>query len=342
MENQDQKKSLDISWITIFRIALACAVLYFLFLIQDILGWFLFALIISVLFNPAINFLQSKKIPRLVAAIILYFGVFVFLGLFVYKIVPPLVSELRFLALNFPDYFERALPVLKIFNISQIDNFQNFIDILEKTLLAASVNIFSALGVFFGGVFRIFAIFSIAFFISLEGGLVEKIISFVSIKEHRERFLNLWTKIQKNISLWFATRIFAALYAGLATAIACFVLDIRYFALFGLLAGISDIIVAIGPLFAGFLITSFIAITSIPKALIFLLIFILIQQIEGQVLLPILSKKFLKMSPVLVISSILIGSKLWGLIGAILAIPMAGIVVELAKGIFEKKEKLDV
>lgn len=341
MDGETQKKSFDISWATISRISVACGILYFLFLIQDILGWFLFALIISVLFNPAINFLQKKRVPRIIASILMYFGIFTLLGIFVYKMVPPLVSELRFFVLNFPDYFEKALPVLRMLNISTIDSFQNFLDVLESTLLAASVNIFSALGVFFGGIIRVFAIFSIAFFISLEGGGIEKIIAFIAPKQHQEKFLNIWAKVQRNISLWFATRILGALYVGTATAIACFVLDVRYFALFGLLAGISDIVVAIGPLFAGFLITAFIAITSLPKALIFLLIFILIQQIEGQVILPLLSKKFLRMSPVLVLGSILIGSKIWGLLGAILAIPMAGMLFEFSKGIFDKKEKLD-
>ncbi len=342
MEKETQKKSFDISWITIFRIAVACGVLYFLFLVQDILGWFLFALIISVLFNPAINFLQKRKIPRIIAAILMYFGIFALLGVFIYKIAPPLVSELRFFVLNFPDYFEKALPVLKILKISTIDSFQNFIGLLENTLLAASANIFAALGVFFGGIIRIFAIFSIAFFISLEGGGIEKIIALAAPKQYREKFLNIWIKVQKNISLWFATRILGAFYVGAATAISCFVLDVRYFALFGLLAGISNIIVAIGPLFACFLITVFIAITFPPKAFIFLLIFILIQQIESQILLPVLSKKFLRMSPVLVLGSILIGSKLWGLLGAILAIPMAGMLFEFARGIFEKKEESDV
>lgn len=342
MEGGVQNKSFDISWITIFRIAVVCGILYFLFLIQNILGWFLFALIISVLFNPAINFLQKKRVPRVMASILMYFGVFLLLGLLVYKIAPPLVSELRFFVLTFPDYFEKALPVLRILNISTIDSFQNFLEILENIFLASSANIFSALGVFFGGILKVFAIFSIAFFISLEGGGVEKIIVFIAPKQYQEKFLSIWTKVQKNISLWFATRIIGAFYVGTATVIACYVLDVRYFALFGLLAGISDIIVAIGPLFAGFLITAFIAITSLPKALIFLLVFILIQQIEGQIILPLLSKKFLRMSPVLVLASILIGSKIWGLLGAVLAIPLAGMLFEFFKGVFENKEKSDV
>ena len=72
---------LDISWATIVKIIVALGGLYLIFLVRDILIWFIFALIISILFNPAVNFFRKLKIPRVLACILVYLSIFVLLGL---------------------------------------------------------------------------------------------------------------------------------------------------------------------------------------------------------------------------------------------------------------------
>ena len=64
------EKILDISWRTILKIFIAVAIFYILYSVRDILIWFIFALTISILFNPAINFLQKKRIPRSFAVVL--------------------------------------------------------------------------------------------------------------------------------------------------------------------------------------------------------------------------------------------------------------------------------
>jgi predicted PurR-regulated permease PerM len=341
METINQQKMSDVSWVTILRIATALTCLYLLYLVKDILVWFVFALIISVLFNPAIKFLQRKRVPRVLAAILVYFGTFIIIGFVIYKIAPFLFSELQQFSIRFPQYFEQASPYLRGLRIEALQNFQNFAKTLEEVLFKASTNIFSALGAFFGGIFVTVVIFSIAFFLSLEEEGIERTIALIFPHEYRKKALKIWEKSQKKISLWFGTRILGCFFVGITTAITCYVLNIRYAVFFGLLAGISDIIVTIGPLIAGAVIAIFIALTSFPKAFVFAVAFTIIQQIEGHILLPILSKKFLRLPPALVLMSILIGSKLWGILGAILAIPLMGMMFEFVKGILTRKETPD-
>jgi len=89
----DEEKILDISWGTILKIAITFLGFYILYLIKDILIWTMFALIISVLFEPAISFLQKRKIPRVLATIFIYIGlglviVFIYdIGRIVYTII---------------------------------------------------------------------------------------------------------------------------------------------------------------------------------------------------------------------------------------------------------------
>jgi len=66
-------------------------------------------------------------------------------------------------------------------------------------------------------------------------------------------------------------------------------------------------------------------------------VFILIQQIENNVLSPILMKKFVGLPPVLVLLSLVVGAKLWGALGAVLAVPLFGIIFEFLKEFLEKR-----
>ena len=105
-----------------------------------------------------------------------------------------------------------------------------------------------------------------------------------------------------------------------------------------MLAGSLNFIPVVGPILAGILIFLIVSLDSIPRAIWALVAFILIQLIEGNILTPILTKKFIGLPPVLVLISLSIGGKLWGILGAILAIPLAGIIYEFLKDFLEKRK----
>ena len=346
MSDEDQNlnrpiapKVLDVSWATILRITTALATLYLLYLIRDILIWFVFALVISILLNPLIDLLRKIHFPRTIAAIIVYFGIIFIFGFTIYLMAPFLSIELTQFSAHFPYYFDKLSPYLSGLKIEALKNFNNFSAAVEKVLMKASTNIFAALGTIFGGVMSTFAIFSIAFFLSLEEKGVERTLALISPTRHQERVLRIWERSKKKVTGWFAARLIGMTFVGLATFITCYVLNIKYAVAFGLFAGLSDIIVTFGPLLTGLIITVFIMLTSTPKAIIFVLAFFLIQEIEGHILIPVLSKKFLRLPPALVLIALLIGGKLWGILGAILVIPLTGILFEFTKEFFAKRKE---
>jgi len=334
---------LDISWGTIIKIVFSLAMLYLVFLVRDILIWFIFALVISILFNPAINFLTKARIPRILASILVYLGVFAFLGSFIFIIAPLLFSELQQFSVHLPTYFEQASPYFSGLKIEALKDFQAFSESIGKMLSGASTNIFTAMGTVFGGIFSSIAIFSIAFFLSLEEEGIAKTLMLAFPKKYKTRVLTVWSRSQKKIAAWFGVRIICCFFIGLTVGITCFVLNIKYAIFFGLFAGIFNIIISIGPFLSGATISLFIlSIAGLPKAIIFLIAFLVAQQIEGSVIMPLLSKKFLNLSPSLVLISLLIGAKLWGLMGAILVIPLVGMFFELVKGFLENKQAAEL
>ena len=300
--------------------------------------WVLFALILSVLFSPAINFLWKKGLPRGVSVVLVYLSVFGILGFAIYTMAPIFISEIQKFSQVFPAYFEKISPPLRGLGIEAFENLEKFTGSLEKWLVSVSSNIFSALGAVFGGIFSTLTILIIALFISLEDKGMERMMAVFIPKKYEAFVLTLWEKSQRKVSGWFGSRILSSLFVGLMTLIVCFVLKADYAVSFAFLAFITNFIPFIGPIIAGLIIALFTALDSWLKALFILIAFFIIQQIEGNILTPILSRRFVGLPPALVLVSLIVGAKLWGIMGAILAIPIAGVLFEFL-GDFLKRRK---
>lgn len=335
----NQSQVLDISWGTILKVTFTVIVFYILYLISDILIWFLFAIIISVIFDPAINFLQRLRISRFASTAFVYL---VFFGIFatsLYLIAPLFAKEIRQFTTVFPQYFEKIAPPLKGLGIKAFESLDNFVIIFQGWLNKASASIFSAVIAIFGGVFSTLTVFSLAFFLSLEKEAIEKLILLLSPKKYETSILELWQNSKNKVVAWFGVRIFACLFVGIMVFLTCYFFNIKYAASFGFLAGILDLIPILGPFIAGAIIVIFATLESWLKALFVLIVFVLIQQIEGNILIPLLSKKFMGLSPFIILISLFIGGKLFGVLGAVFAIPLTGIIFEFSKGFLEKIKK---
>ena len=319
--------------------AVALISFYFLYLIRDILIWVVFGLIISVLFNPAIDFLQRKHFSRVLATILVYVVLFGTIGFLIYSVAPLFVSEMQQFSQFFPEYFEKISTPLKGLGIEAFENIENLTDAFEQGLTKASASIFSAMGAIFGGIFSTITIFSIALFLSLEEKGIDRVIGVLSPKKHEALVLSLWERSQKKVAGWFGAKVLCCLFVGLMTYVTCCILNVKYAVTFGFLAGALNIIPIIGPVLVGVAVTVLIAVTSWTKAMFFLLAFLVIQQIEGNILGPVLTKKFIGLPPVLVLVSVMVGAKLWGFMGALLAIPVAGILFEFLRDFLKKRKE---
>ena len=331
------EKILDISWNTILKISLAVISFYLIYSIRDILIWLIFALTISILFNPAVDFLQKRKIPRFVGITIIYFG---FLGLFGYLIylsIPLFNSEIHQFLDFFPQYFNKISPPLKGLGIQAFNNINSFIQELENILNKMSDNIFNVLFVIFGGFFSFLFIISAAFFLSLEERAVEKTLVLIFPKKYEEYVLKLWERVEREIAGWFGARILACLFVGIASYVSLLIFNVKYPALLGLFAGVFNFIPYIGPLITGILFFLVVFPVDPLKAIFVVIALIVIQHIENYILSPILLKRIMGIPSVLVLVFLVIGADLWGLLGSLLAIPLFGILFEFLKEFLQER-----
>jgi len=117
--------------------------------------WVLFGVIISVLFDPAIDFLQRRKIPRIVGTFALYLAVFGVIAFIIYSTAPVFINEIQRFSQLFPRYFETISPIFRGLGVAAFSDIQSLIDVASGGIERVASNVFSALFSIFGGIFAI-------------------------------------------------------------------------------------------------------------------------------------------------------------------------------------------
>jgi len=333
------EKTLDVSWGTIIRFFIASFIFYVIYLARDIAVWFFFALVISILLQPAVNFLRKIYIPKVIAIFIVYLLIFGFLGFVIYLTAPIFVYEIKQFSLSLPDYFARISPILRQLGFNVAEGFGEFTSILTSNLEKSSKSVLNALLIFFGGLVSSIFILTLAFFLSLEEKSVERVLILLAPKKYEPYILTLFKRAQSKVAGWFGARVLACLFVGVASFIIFYVFGIQYAFIFALLAGILNFVPYIGPWITSVLLVLFVASSSTSWFLAFyiLVAFLLIQLIENTLLTPILMKRMINLPPVLVLLSLLVGSQIFGFLGTIFAVPVFGIIYEFLKEFLEKK-----
>ena len=335
-----QEQTLDISWEAILKVFIAIFIFYIIYLAREIALWFLFALAISILLDPAIKPFKKIHVPRIIAIIIVYLSIFGILGILIYLSAPIFVSEIRLFIQNLPSYFEQVNPILRQFGISTAQNFNDFTGSATLSLQQSSQGVIKALMIFFGGITSTLSILTMAFFLSLEENGVEKVLLLLSPAKYEEQIKTIFERVQKKVAGWFGARLLACLFVGIASYIVFFIFGVQYAFILALLSGFLNFIPYIGPWIISILLVIFIAIStgSWMEILYVLIPIVLIQEIENKLLTPLLMKKMTNIPPVLVLVSLLLGAKIFGFLGMIFAVPVFGIIYEFTKEFLEKKK----
>ncbi len=340
----EKEQTLDISWEAIIKVFIAIFIFYIIYLARQIALWFLFGLAISILLEPAINFLRKIHIPKIISILLVYLSIFGVLGLLIYITAPIFIFELKQLYLYMPDYFEKISPVLRQLGVDASRSFSDFTGFLINNLEQSSKGIMNALMAFFGGLSASAFILTIAFFLSLEDRGPEKFLALITPKKYEEQIISLFEKAQTKIAGWFGARLLACVFVGVASFIIFYIFGIKYAFLLALISGILNFIPYIGPWITTALLIIFILVSSGSwSAVLYVLIAVtVIQEIENKLLTPLLMKKIIDVPPVLVLIALLVGSQIFGFLGTIFAVPVFGIIYEFVKELLEKRKDEDL
>ena len=335
-----KEQTLEVSWETIIKVFIAGFVFYILFLARDILVWFFFALIISLLVEPAIHFLRKFRVPKILAVTLIYVSIFGLLGLIIYLIAPIFIFEIKQLSQNITEYVEKLNPVFQSLGLDITGNFEDLTSGLIYLLQESSKSVIKAISVFFGGVASTILIFVLAFYISLEDRGPEKFLSLLVPQKYEHYIINLFERAQYKVSGWFGARVLACIFVGLTSFIIFFLLGIKYAFILALVSGVLNFVPYVGPLVTGIIAVVFVGVSNSWLMAVYVVIALYaIQALENNIVTPLLMKKILDLPPVLVLLSLLVGGTIFGVLGMIFVVPVFGIVYEFLKEFLEKRKE---
>lgn len=320
-EDQPKKVIFEISVFSVIKVILVLAGLWLLYLIRDILIILLVVMIITVALEPYVTRLEKDKIPRAVSVIVLYLSLLIILGLLLYFVIPPVANQIRELTFNFPYYTSRISDL----NLGDFASVSGFLSTISQRLSDVAGGVFGALVSVFGGIVYAITIFALTFYALVDSENIKKsIVSFIPT-DKKDRLAATIAKVGVKLSDWMRGQILLMLIIGVADGSILAILGIKYALTLGLMSGLLEIVPVLGPIISAVTaaLVAFILGAPLWKVAVILIAYIVIQQIEGNILVPKIMQKAIGMSPVVVIVAILIGSKLLGLGGAILAIPVA-------------------
>jgi len=321
-----EEKKVYISTGIIFRTILILLAVWFLYLILDILALLFISVIIVSAIDPAVDWMHKKKIPRSLGVLLIYIVIFSILGIAIYFVIPPLVKQAQELGRDFPVYYQRTAeyfgPTQELIERSGLDK-GKILESITNSVSNVSGNIFSTTIGFFSGLISAIVVLSLTFYMSAEEDAIRKFIVSIVPKKHQEYAAKLTEQAKDKIGKWFIGQVALMLIVGLLTYLGLFLIGVPHALLLGVFAGIFELIPYIGPFIGAIpgVIIGFIV--SPTTGLLAIALYILVQQLENHVIVPQVMKKAVGLSPITVILVLLIGAKLYGTMGAILAIPVA-------------------
>ncbi|MBR1414100.1 MAG: AI-2E family transporter [Bacilli bacterium] len=297
---------------------------------------------IAWLFNPAVEKMERKGLPRFAGTMIVYLILIVFLIIFFKLFIPTMYDQINELIKSIPniiknleDILDKTLTKMESPNIdisSIKDNIlntlgtftTNFTGTLPAKILDIILGLISGLGTLVFGLV-------VGLYMLLDFEAIKKqFVKYIPIKYRHEASTligNIGSEVRKSINgtLLVAFAVFIGDFLGFA------VVGLQGALIFALFCGLTDLIPYIGPYIGGAAAVVVGFSTSTPTGIAVLAIVIIVQLLENFVLQPVIMSKTMKLNPVTIIIGLLIFNHFFGIVGMILATP----TIALLKVIYE-------
>lgn len=336
--------TLDITTRSILRVFAVLLIILFVFTIRDILVLFFLAIIAASGLDPVVTWLEKKYIPRLLGTVIIFLIFAFLLTVVLWVMLPPLFEDFEGLARSFPEYaklIEEGGRKLGFGAESLVSRgLEEALGEITKSVGKGVTTLPSVLSSFFGGFVSFVSFLLVTFYLTLERDGVERLLKLLSPKNAEFYVLNLWERSQKKIGQWARGQVMLMVVIALITYAGLALLDVRYALLLALLAGALEVVPVVGPIVAGTA-AVLVAVTVSPVlALITAVFYVVVQQAESNILVPLVFRKTLGLHPIVVILALLVGAKFGGILGMVLAVPFAAILTEVFADYSQGKVKL--
>lgn len=341
-------KKVNISFSSWVKLVVVLALSYAVFLVKDVVLAIIASVVIASAIEPVTIWAKKHRIPRVPMVLFVYVLIGLIFAVVFYFLLVPLLGEISSFIRTLTIYSNSVTsggilsdmfrtqnlfggldtPVIVRELSSYLNSFSNFL----------SQGVFSSLSFIFGGVFSTILILILSFYLVVQEDGISKFLKMVTPLQHENHVVNLWKRSQTKIGLWMQGQLLSSLIVMLLVYVSLLIIGIPHALLLAALAGVFELIPLFGATLAG-IPALFVAYTfgGFPTMIIVLVVYIIIQQIEGNVIYPMVVKKVVGLPPIISILALVIGTTLAGFIGALVSVPMAAAIMEFVSDFEERK-----
>ncbi|EKD48312.1 MAG: hypothetical protein ACD_65C00016G0001, partial [uncultured bacterium] len=345
-----QKVLVELSMVSVAKAALIILAFYFLLQFVNEIGKVIVIVFVAILFSAAIdhtvNYLERKKIPRPISVLGIYLVLLFIVGFFISNLIPIVAEQLLELAkqadnmvkdfmegkgLEDIPFSDKITPYLQnalhgIDEQTVISQLEGALEKVANQLQGIAGNTWGAIKVVFSSVFNAVIVFVLTFFLVADKGSIDRFIMALLPSRHSKYVVEKSEAIKDKVGHWLRGMITLMFLMFVLYLIGFSILGIKYATTLAIMGGIAELFPVIGPIMAGIPV-ALIAFNQSPWLILWVIgLIIFVQQIEGNVLIPLVMRKATGLSPIIVIISVLIGYELLGILGIVLATPVAATI----------------
>lgn len=324
-------QKLDITNSSYIRLILILLGLGFLFLVRDVLVLMFVTIIIVAGLAPTVN-RWAKYLTRPGAVVLVFLIIFAILGLIFRVLIPPLASQIQSFGAHLPEiattlnrtaHSNSMLAQASKVVVDNLNSVSGQLSNFGGTIFSHTLGVVS-------GVVAVITIFVLSFYLLIEQDGLKKVYRSVLAPEYYERLAETTKKIADKLGAWLRGQIFLMIVIGIFVTIGLAVMGIPFALALGLWAAITEIVPIIGP-WIGAIPGIIVALAISPLyGLLAAILYLVVQQLESNFLVPKVMSRAVGLNPVVVIIAILIGDKLYGLTGVLLSVPLAAVISVIA------------
>lgn len=327
---------------TVAVVTAVALLLIVLWAARDVLMLVYISALIAMGFSPLVRDIErsservegrGRRVPRPLAILVVYLVVVAVIVLVGLAVVPPLVAQAADLWARLPGKFDEMQRFLIRYHLMT-----RRVTLQEAVQSAppgtggnAVTSIFVAISSVIGGLFGVITVLILSFYLLIEAeSLFRYAVRFVPAPQ-RTQFATASREAVRKVSAWLRAQVVLAGVMGVCSAIGLGLLGEPYFYVVALVAALGETIPIVGPIIGGITAVAVAITTSTTLALEVGGLFLVLHQLEANILVPKIMERRVGVSPVTVMVALLVGGALWGLMGAILAIPTAAILAVIVE-----------
>ena len=297
----------------------------------------------AIVLTPAVDLLRRKlRISRGLSTAIVFIAVVAVLAALLYAFIRPLVEEGRRFADNFPTYVSEAREgrgpageLVKRYNLDE--RLRDAQASIEDSIASAGGGALKVAGRVLGGVVSGLTILVLSLMMVLYGPDILKNAMVLLQPAQRERVKAVASDCARALTGYVMGNLLISVIAGTFTFIALLIFDVPFAAVLALWTAFTDLIPLVGATLGAIPTIGVAFLHSTGAGIGMLIFYIVYQQFENHVLQVAIMSKTVQINPLFVLVSVLIGVELFGFLGALLAIPAAGVIQVVARDLWDNR-----